>query len=424
MDHVAGLRCVACDHEIAWPTPAHVCPRCGGNTEVRYELARVRRLWMRGGPHANGRPDIWRYRPLLPVAPTDDAGLARVRVGWTPLYRAERLGAHFGLQTLYVKDDGLNPSASFKDRATAVVLARAVADGHALVVGASTGNAGSSLACLAASLGVRAMLFVPRTAPQAKIAQLLAFGAQVFAVDGSYDQAFDLCLEVARERGWLSRSTGINPFTREGKKTCALEIVEQLGWQVPDYVAVSVGDGNIISGLWKGFSDLYELGLIERRPRLIAVQSQLSNAVARSVQALRAAGAGGAKPDWTRVQVATVQATTVADSISVDLPRDGLAAVRAVVESEGFAIEVSDDDILQTIPLLARAQGVFGEPAGVASVTGVRAAAAAGLIDPTASVVCVVTGNGLKDVKAAIRVAGEPVGIAPTAAAFAAAYRG
>ncbi|OGS30601.1 MAG: threonine synthase, partial [Elusimicrobia bacterium RIFOXYA2_FULL_69_6] len=281
---------------------------------------------------------LWRYAPALPVA--EGARLAAPQIGWTPLYEAPRLAAALGLRRLVVKDDGRNPSASFKDRANAVVLARALGQKERTVTTASTGNAASSLACLAAGLPLKTVIFVPQTAPEAKVAQLLVFGATVVAVRGTYDDAFDLCGQAAAEYGWYNRSTGINPFTREGKKTGAYELAEQLGWQVPDLVFVPVGDGNIISGMWKGFTDLRELGLIERLPKLVAVQAEGSAAVKNALER------GGA--------IRPVSGRTVADSISVSLPRDGTAAVRAVRESGGFAVAVKDSEILAAIPELAR----------------------------------------------------------------------
>lgn len=419
--YATHLTCLVCGREAALDAPFG-CPACGGNQEVTYDTAAVRAAWVPPTGFETGRRDIWRYAPLLPVRGLEH--VPPVRVGFTPLYDAPRLAAHVGVAQVWVKDDGLNPSASFKDRASAVVAARAAAARVPVVAGASTGNAGSSMACMAAALGLKAVVFVPKAAPPAKIAQLLTFGATVIAVEGTYDDAFALCEQVCAERGWLNRNTGRNPFTREGKKTCALEVAEQLHGRAPDRVFVSVGDGNILTGLWKGFRDLVAIGALDRLPRLMAVQSTRSNAIALAVAALHVRGVTAATLDPKAVHVAPVRATTVADSISVDTPADGVAAVRAVFETEGDAVTVSDDDILAAIPLTARLTGVFGEPAGVASVAGLVAAAASGAVAPDERVVCVVTGNGLKDVAAARRVAGEPVVIEPTLAAFTAAWRG
>ncbi|MBU1908505.1 MAG: threonine synthase, partial [Verrucomicrobia bacterium] len=346
----------------------------------------------------------------------DRPGLAPpLRIGWTPLYAAGRLGAPLGLKQLYIKDDGLNPSASFKDRAGAVALVRAREKGAKVIAGASTGNAGSSMACLTASVGLPCVIFVPEKAPPAKIAQLLVFGARVLAVRGTYDDAFDLCMKICDERGWFNRNTGHNPFTREGKKTCSYEICEQLGWHAPDRVVVPTGDGNIISGIWKGMKDLYAVGLIDRLPKIDCAQSEKSNAITRAVEQVRAAHPdGAASVDWRHVRIEPVKATTLADSISVDVPRDGLAAVRAVIESGGEACTVPDEEILAAIPELARGAGVFAEPAAACAWAVTRRLAQAGRIQPDEKVICLVTGNGLKDVGAARKAAGEPVLIKPT----------
>jgi threonine synthase len=304
-----------------------------------------------------------------------------------------------GLRRLWVKDDGRNPSASFKDRANAVVLGRALELEAQVVTTASTGNAASSLSCLAAGLPLKTVIFVPETAPEAKIAQLLVFGATVLTVRGSYDDAFDLCGRAAAEYGWYNRSTGVNPFTREGKKTGAYELCEQLGWDVPDLVFIPVGDGNIISGMWKGFVELHELGLTRRLPRLVAVQAAGSAAVKRALE-----GDGTLRP---------VSGKTVADSISVSLPRDGQAAVRAVRESQGFAVAVSDAEILAAIPELARGVNVFAEPAAAAAWAGLKKAAAGGLVGSGKTAALLVTGNGLKDVASARRSVGAPYRVEP-----------
>ena len=391
-----GLRCVRCDRLSAIADDRYVCPDCGANVLVEYDLERVKHGWTRTALERNDDRTIWRYLPVLPVL----ARLEGPPVGWTPLVPAPKLARELGLaRPLLLKDDGRNPSASFKCRASAVALQRAREIGRDLVTGASTGNAASATAVLAAAPGIRTRIFVPKTAPRAKIAQLLTFGAEVLAVDGSYDQAFDLCLEATRRFGWYNRNTGFNPYTREGKKTVSFELCEQLGWEVPDLVVVPVGDGNILSGVWKGFVEFQRLGFVERTPKLLAVQAEGSAAI---VQA--AAGDGVIRP---------VSGETVADSISVSLPRDGEAAVKAIRESGGFGVTVSDAAILAAIGELARGAGVFAEPAAAASWAGLKEAVKRGLVDPGWRVVALITGNGLKDVAAAMKLAGEPRVIPP-----------
>jgi threonine synthase len=263
---------------------------------------------------------------------------------------------------------------------------------------------------MAAAADVPAVILAPANAPIAKVAQLLIFGAQVILVDGNYDQAFDLSLEAAEEFGWYCRNTGYNAFTAEGKKTAAFEICEQLSgpevdsWESPEAVFVSVGDGNIIHGLHKGFKDLFELGWIHHIPRLYGIQSTGSAAVARAYEA----GADEVQP---------VQSDTMADSISVDLPRDGLRALRAVRETRGAMIAVEDEAILDAIPTLGR-EGLFAEPAAAAAYAGLKSAVQSGLVVPEERIVVVITGSGLKDVLGAMRASGDAPIINPTLAAL------
>jgi len=358
-----------------------------------YDYAGIAAITSPGALAASRDLSMWRYRALLPVAA--DAAAPPLHVGGTPLYQAQALGAQLGLPNLFVKDDGRNPTASFKDRASALVLMKAQEQGASIVTTASTGNAGAALAGLAASIGQPTVIFAPKTAPPAKVAQLQTYGATVLLVDGNYDAAFELCLAASKEFGWYCRNTGYNPYTVEGKKTAAFEICEQLQWRAPDAIFVSVGDGNIITGLHRGLQDLLALGWIDRLPKLMAVQ---------------ASGVDAITP---------VQATTVADSIAADLPRDGLRALRAIRQTGGKAIQVTDAEILAAIPLLARLTGVFAEPAGAAALAGLQAAMRdqGSAIAPEATVVLMITGNGLKDIGSAMKASGQAAIIEPTLAA-------
>jgi threonine synthase len=246
---------------------------------------------------------------------------------------------------------------------------------------------------------MKTVIFVPETAPAPKVAQLLVYGAAVVMVKGTYDDAFELCLKASQEYGWYNRSTGINPFTREGKKTCAFEICEQLKWETPDKVFVPVGDGNIISGIWKGFVEFHRLGIIERLPQMVAVQAEHSDSVKRAFE--------------TGTDVQPVSGKTIADSISVSLPRDGLAAVMAIRDSQGFAVSVTDEEILQAIPRIARGSNVFAEPAASATYSGLLKAVREGKVKENESVVLLITGNGLKDVQSAMKSVGKPYVIKP-----------
>jgi threonine synthase len=325
--------------------------------------------------------------------------------GWTPVYSPPALMKKLNLRNLWIKDEGRNPTASFKDRASAVVVARARQINAKVVVTASTGNAGAALAGMSAAVGQPAVIFAPRTAPPAKIAQLLIYGAQVILVDGNYDQAFDLTIEAAQEFDWYCRNTGYNPFTVEGKKTGALEIWENIlinlvGQKNSPAVFVSVGDGNIISGLHKGFKDLQALGWLGLMPRLFGVQADGSAAVANAFFA------------HSEV-IQPVSAHTIADSISVDLPRDGVRAVRAAVQTGGTYITVPDQEILKAIAELGRV-GIFAEPAGATAYAGMLKALSQGLIGPEDPVVVINTGSGLKDTRAAMQAVKEAPVIEPT----------
>lgn len=403
--HFAGYACSICGREYAPDEVVYTCPQDGGNLEVLLDFSTLRRSLGPDDIFAAPEHSLWRYQPLIPVV---DPGLYATplrQAGGTPVYALGRLAARLDLRNLWLKDESRNPSASFKDRASAVVVARALEIGAQPVVTASTGNAGAALAGMAAAAGLPAVILAPKTAPPAKVAQLLVFGARVVLVDGTYDDAFDLTVRAAEEFGWYCRNTGYNPFTLEGKKTAAFEIWEW--WSRgpgqrsirPLNIFVSVGDGNIISGIHKGFKDLDELGWLEQMPRFFGVQAEGSAAVANAFRA-------GSET------IVPVEARTLADSISVDLPRDGVRAVRAVRDTGGQYITVSDEAILAAIAALGP-QGVFAEPAGATAYAGVVQAIQDGLIGFDDPVLVVNTGSGLKDVKAAMQAVQAAPVIAP-----------
>jgi len=256
------------------------------------------------------------------------------------------------------------------------------------------------------------VIFVPASAPEAKLTQMLAFGAHVMAVNGNYDDAYDLCTAASTEFGWFNRSTGYNAFTREGKKTCAYEIWLDLGGRVPDRVMVSTGDGNTLSAIWKGWCDLKAVGLIDSLPKIDCVQSEASAAINETIQQVRSVEK--VVVDWSSLVVRQVSASTIADSISVDKPRDGLAAVKAVIQSGGESVTVSDQEILAAIPEMARVTGVFAEPAAAAPWAGLKHLIRKQRVARDELVVCIVSGSGLKDVSSARSVVGKPHLIEPT----------
>ena len=388
------------------PRPHHLHLRCGGILDIQYDYAAIRRDFSPEDLARNGDRSMWRYRPFLPVE--DSTAPPPLRVGWSPLYQADRLAKELGLKKLYVKDDGLNPTASLKDRASSMAVAKAGEAGAHTIACSSTGNAASSLAGNAAAAGFETYIFVPSRAPKGKVAQLRIFGATVISVDGSYEDTFELSKAAIDKWGWYNRNAAINPYLSEGKKTVTLEIMEQLHWQVPDFVALSVGDGCTIAGAWKGLKDLYAAGFIDKLPRLIAVQAEGCCPLNRAIQT--------GKP-WE-----PMEENTLADSIAVGVPRNPDKALGAIRESNGVAVNVSDEEILAAMRLLGRTQGVFGEPAGVTGTAGVKKALELGLISPDSTVVSIVTGNGLKDVANGIKAAGEPMLVKPDMGALLAAF--
>ncbi len=398
MSLVSRLQCVVCGRSYS-SRVSYTCPECGinGLLDVQYDYAALRRRLTRRTFARRADFSHWRYRELLPVS--GNSVLPPLQVGWTPIYGTAALARHLGLRTLLVKDDGRNPTASLKDRPSSIAVVRARAARNPVVACASTGNAASSLAGMAAAMGLRSVIFVPQRAPEAKVAQLLIFGATVFRVLGSYDDAFRLSQESCERLGWYNRNAAINPYLLEGKKTVGLEIAEQLGWQPPDWVAMSVGDGCTIAGAWKAFRELKQLGLIARTPHMLGVQA----AGAAPVTAAFRSG----KP------LVPLTPETIADSIAVGVPRNWRKAVAAIGESGGTMINVTDDEILDAMRYTGRLTGIFAEPAAAASVAGVKRAVAEGIIVKRASVVAVITGSGLKDTRSAQVAAGEPFELPP-----------
>jgi len=403
-----GYKCSLCGHEYGPNEVTYTCPADGGNLDVVLDYEAIRKKYRIEDVTSRTDFSLWRYLPLLPVSDPGGEGTPLRAAGWTPTFTPTVLAKELGLKQLWVKDDGRNPTASFKDRASSVVVARARQIDAEVVVTASTGNAGAALAGMAAAVNHKAVIFAPRTAPQAKIAQLLIFNAQVILVDGNYDSAFDLTIQASQEFGWYCRNTGYNPFTAEGKKTAALEIWEtvllNLKGDRPLTVFIPVGDGNIISGIHKGFKDLKQLGWLEQMPRIIGVQSEKSAAVANAFFA-------GTET------ITPVNATTIADSISVDLPRDGVRAVRAATQTGGAYLTVSDEDIIKAIAPLGRV-GIFAEPAGATAYAGLLKALQTGLVQAEDPVLVLNTGSGLKDIRAAMQAVKEAPVIEPTMAAL------
>ncbi|MGO9254783.1 MAG: threonine synthase [Bryobacteraceae bacterium] len=405
MEFVTGLQCVFCD--AVYPARrralgAQTCPRCGihGILDVQYDYPALTLRLTRRAFAARPEQSQWRYRELLPVGAT--SAVPHLAVGWTPLMTAPALARHIGIRELLLKDDGRNATGSMKDRASAVGVVKAREARRKIIACASTGNAASSCAGMAASIGLKSVIFVPERAPEPKVTQLLIFGATVLRVRGSYEQAFQLCQQACEKWGWYNRNSGINPYLVEGKKTAGLEIGEQLGWDAPDWVAVPVGDGCTIAGVGKAFRELKLLGLIERTPRMLGVQAEGAAPVTacfRNGEPLR-----------------PMEPQTLADSIAVGVPRNWKKALLAVRESGGTMINVSDGEIIEAMRYTGRLAGVFAEPAAATAVAGLRRAAAEGIVGRRASAVAIITGNGLKDIRSAKSAVGEPFEIPPDGA--------
>jgi threonine synthase len=402
MGSFTGYQCSICGKQYQPGEVTYTCPDDNGILDVLLDYQDLENKTI-DELILKDENSLWRYFPLIPVENLIGEGTTLRSAGWTPTYSPPQLKRNLGVKQLWVKDESSNPTASFKDRASAVLVARAKEIGAEVIVTASTGNAGAALAGMAAGVEQESVIFAPKTAPPAKIAQLLIYGARVILVDDNYDAAYQLSLEATEEFGWYNRNTGYNPFTAEGKKTAAYEIWEQVlltnQLDKPLCVFVSVGDGNIISGIHKGFKDLYRIGQIKHMPRIFGCQSTGSAAIYNAYKS--------GKED-----IIPVVATTMADSISVNLPSDGLRALRAATQTDGAYVAVEDEKILEAIADLGEV-GIFSEPAGATSLAGLKQALADGLVKEDDPILVLNTGSGLKDVKAAMQAAGEAPVIKP-----------
>ena len=395
---ITGLRCVQCGRGFG-VEGAMWCPDCGideGILDVEFDLEGAARSMTRAA--MTGRAlSHWRYRELLPLRSEPPAALAQI--GWTPMIEAPRLAAAVGVRRLRLKDDGRNASGSFKDRPSSLAVAMALEAGATAISCASTGNAASSLACAAAAAGIKAYIFVSQRIPAGKLAQLLAYGATVFKVRGSYDDAWRMSVRACGEFGWFNRNCAINPWLVEGKKTGGLEIAEQCADDGPDWVSASVGDGCSIAGVAKGLEQMHAIGFTSWRAKVLGVQAEgvapITEAFAKG--ALDREGNGD----------------TYADSINCPVPRNWRKAVDYVRRSGGAYLNVNDEAIRKAVRETGALTGVFAEPAAAAAVAGVAEAVRAGVIGKDASVVAIISGNGLKDIAGAMSAVGEPHEIEP-----------
>ena len=392
LKNVKCAKCVKCGKEYP-ATPDVTTCECGGILDIVYDYDYIKSRLTKEKLAARKDMTMWRYRELLPIE--EETENTPLRVGNTPLYEEPRLAEMLGLGRLYVKDDGLNPTSSLKDRASAMAVAKAKEAGKDIIACSSNGNAASSLAGNAAAAGMKTYIFVPSRAPKGKVAQLLTFGATVVSVQGNYEETFELSSKAIDRWGWYNRNAAVNPYLSEGKKTVSLEICEQLQWKAPDYIAVAVGDGCTIGGVWKGLKDLYAIGFIDKLPRLISCQAEGCCPLNRAIEE---------KAPWQ-----PMEENTLADSIAVGVPRNPDKALQAIEESNGLVVNVSDAEIMAAQKLLGSVCGLFGEPAGVTGTAGVKKLCEMGVLGKDDTVVTMISGNGLKDVENAIKAAGSPI---------------
>ena len=388
-------QCVTCGKQYNQDQFLYTCPDCGdlkGTLDIIYDYDDIKENITRSVLRQWPIDTIFKYSTLLPITTLKPD--IKLKVGMTPLYEFSDLAKKSGIDSLFIKDESYNPSLTLKDRASAVALVKAQELNYNTVVTASTGNAAASMACIGSHLNLHSIIFIPESIPRAKLIQLKIYGAKIVTIKGNYDQAFEICREIAQKKFWYNRSTAINPFNLEGKKTVSFEICEQLDFDIPDVIFVPVGDGCIISGVWKGFIDFYKIGLIDRLPRLIACQAEGSAAIYNAYKN---------KSD----QPEPVRANTIADSISVDLPRDGVKALRALRESNGDCVIVSDQNILSAQQQLAREKGIFCEPSAAAAFAGFLKYNLENPLGSTNKVVILITGSGLKDLDSAEKAISE-----------------
>ncbi len=384
------FECTTCGAKYEQDEVTYLCPVCEkentpdvppkGILKTLYHYGKIKNLakWHKLFDKLKAKE----YRELLPI--NSERSLSWLKVGKTPLYELTSNGFNnlAGNFKIFLKDDSQNPTFSFKDRASDLVCAFAKEQGIETIVAASTGNAGSSLAGICASQKQKAIIFAPASAPKAKLTQILMYGAQLIPVDGTYDDAFDLSIEATKKFGWYNRNTAYNPFTIEGKKIVSFEIFQQMRQKIPDRVFVPVGDGCIISGVFKGFEDLLKLGLIKKFPTIVAVQSEKSDNIIRNL---------------VNDKFVIKPSTTIADSIAVDIPRNYWMTKKFMEQYNGESIIVSDEEIITASKVLSENTGIFSEPAAATAFAGILKYAEKGLIDENSKNVILLTGSGLKD---------------------------
>lgn len=406
MAYVYGLRCRECgrEYEIA---PAFTCEWCFGPLEVVYDYEAIRANVDRASIAA-GPDTIWRYADLLP---TDRGNAVDLGAGFTPLVRADRLAGALGIRELWIKNDTLNPTNSFKDRVSCVALSKALEFGFKTAACASTGNLANSVAAHAAHAGLRSFVFIPADLEQGKIVTTAVYGGNVVAIRGNYDDVNRLCAELAGTYEWAFVNVNIRPYYAEGSKTLAFETAEQLGWESPDHVVIPIGSGSLLTKIRKGFDELHEVGLLpgESRVRISGAQADGCSPVARAW----IDGSDTIRP---------VKPDTIAKSIAIGNPADGYFALDAVRQTDGGLASVADDEVVDGIRLLAQTEGIFAETAGGVTIASLQRLTEQGVVGPDERVVAYITGHGLKTLEAVTEHGVPTATIDPTLDAFHEAF--
>jgi len=397
-----ALKCKECGAEYE-PKATHVCEMCFGPLEVKYDYNWLRKTVTRETIQA-GPNSIWRYRPFLPVE-TDN--VIDVGTGMTPLLQANRLARRLGLKKLYIKNDAVNmPTLSFKDRVVSVALSRACELGFTTVSCASTGNLANSTAAIAAHAGLDCCVFIPSDLEAGKVLGTLIYSPTVMAVHGNYDQVNRLCSEVANTHGWGFVNINLRPYYSEGSKTLGYEVIEQLGWQLPDHIVAPLASGSLFTKIYKGFQEFVEVGLVdEKAVRFSGAQAEGCSPIAKTFQEGR---------DF----IAPVKPNTIAKSLAIGNPADGVYAVDIARKTNGNIESVTDAEIIDGIKLLAETEGIFTETAGGTTIAVLKKLVEAGKIDPDETTVAYITGNGLKTQEAVQGYIGEPFTIEPKLDSF------
>ncbi len=401
MGSVKGLQCRECG-QLYEAQPIHVCELCFGPLEVAYDYDaigdRVSKASIAAGPAS-----LWRYKALLPI---EGERYVDTQAGYTPLVRADNLGKALGLKNVYVKNDTVNPTFSFKDRPVSIASSKALEFGFETLACASTGNLAGSVAAHAAKAGIRAVIFIPADLEPSKIAGALAYSPTLVAIDGNYDDVNRVCSEIADKYRWAFVNINVRPYYSEGSKTLAYEVAEQLGWRIPDRAIVPIASGSLFTKVWKGYRELGKLGLVdEATPKMVGAQ---------------ALGCSPVVTAWDQgtLNVEPVKPSTIAKSLAIGNPADGYYSLRIMKESGGAAVSVTDEEIIEAIKLLARTEGIFAETAGGVTIATLAKLAASGVVRPDERVVAYVTGIGFKTIEAVSPTCGPTATIAPTLEAF------